>query len=253
MSNATGIPSAVSEPKRRSGLADFFIRLVKEKPLGTVGGIVILILILIATFADVLAPYPPSKVHMYDRLQGASAQYLLGTDQVGRDLLSRLIFGARLSLLVGLATTAISEVFSVLVGGTSGFFGGRYDITAQRIVDAWISFPSLLLLLTVMSVVGQGVPQVILVLGIGTGVGGSRVVRSAVIGIKENDYFLAAKAVGSRGPATLMRHVLPNVAHIITVSFSIRIGGIILSLAALSFLGFGLPADTPGLGRSAQP
>ena len=192
MSDATGIPSAEIAPKRRSRLADFFTRLVKEKPLGTISGITILILILVAIFADALAPYEFTEIHLKDMLQGSSAKYLLGTDHVGRDLLSRLIYGARLSLVVGLVATTVNIVVAVLIGGTSGFLGGKFDLAVQRFVDAWMCFPGLLLLLTIMSIVGRGLPQIILVMGIAGGIGSSRVVRGAVIGIKENDYFLAA-------------------------------------------------------------
>ena len=248
MSDAIGIPSAVSEPKRRSRLADFFVRLVREKPLGTISGIIILILIFVAIFADVLAPYGYSERHLADRLTGPSARYLLGTDQIGRDFLSRIIYGARISLLVGLAATTLNVVVSVLIGGTSGFLGGKLDLGVQRFVDAWIAFPGLLLLLTIMSIVGRGIPQIIVVLGISGGIGGSRVVRGAVIGIKENDYFLAAEAIGSPKWRTLIRHVLPNIAAPIIIIFSISIGGVILGLASLSFLGFGLPPGVPDWG-----
>ena len=241
MSDATGIPLPVIEPKRRSRLADFFIRLVKEKPLGTASGIIILIWILVAIFADVLTPYPPDEIHLADRLQGSSAQYLLGTDHIGRDFLSRLILGGRLSILIGLSITALSTVISTLIGGTSGFLGGKFDIIVQRVVDAWIVIPGLLILITIMSIVGRGIPQIIVVLGISGGIGGGRLIRSAVIGIKENDYFLAARAIGSPGTATLMRHVLPNIMPVVIIIFSITVGGVILSLASLSFLGFGLP------------
>ena len=156
MSDATGIPSAEIAPKRRSRLADFFIRLVKEKPLGTASGIIILILIFVAIFADVLAPYGYTEMHLIDRLQGSSARYPLGTDQLGRDFLSRLIHGARLSMLVGLAATALNVVVALLIGGISGFLGGKLDLVVQRFVDAWMAFPGLLLLLTVMSIVGRG-------------------------------------------------------------------------------------------------
>ena len=156
MSDATGIRSVEIAPKRRSWLAEFFIRLVREKPLGTAGGIIILILILVGIFADVLAPYPYDEQHLIDRLTGSSAEYLMGTDHLGRDLLSRIIYGARISLLVGLATTALSVVISTLIGGISGFLGGKFDLLVQRVVDAWMSFPGLLLLLTIMSIVGAG-------------------------------------------------------------------------------------------------
>ena len=248
MSDATGIPLPVIEPKRRSRLADFFIRLVKEKPLGTASGIIVLIWILIAIFADVLTPYPPDEMHLADRLQGSSAQYLLGTDHIGRDFLSRLILGGRLSILFGLSITALSTVISTLIGGTSGFLGGKFDIIVQRVVDAWIVFPGLILLLTIMSIVGRGIPQIILVLGISGGIGGGRLIRSAVIGIKENDYFLAARAIGSPTTATLMRHVLPNIMPVVIIIFSITVGGVILSLASLSFLGYGLPPGSPDWG-----
>ena len=248
MSDATGIPSAVIEPKRRSRLAEFFTRLVREKPLGTICGIIILILIFVAIFADVLAPYSYDKAYIIDRLQGSSARHLLGTDQLGRDLMSRLIFGARISLTVGLAASALNVVLAVLIGGTSGFFGGKFDLLVQRFVDAWMAFPGLLLLLTIMSIAGKGLLQIILVLGIAGGIGGSRVVSGAVIGIKENDYFLAARAIGSPTTATLVRHVLPNIMPVVIIIFSINVGGVIIAEASLSFLGFGLPPKIPSWG-----
>ena len=248
MSDATGIASPVSEPKRRAGLADFFIRLWREKPLGTAGGIIVLLLILVAIFADVLAPYPYDEIHMADRLTGSSARYLLGTDQLGRDFLSRIIFGARISIVVGLAATTLNVVVATLIGGISGFLGGKLDLAVQRFVDAWMAFPGLLLLLTIMSLVGRGLPQMIMVLGISGGIGGSRVVRSAVIGVKENDYFQAAESIGSSKRRTFIRHVLPNIMAPAIMIFSINIGGVIMSEASLSFLGFGLPVEFPSWG-----
>ena len=237
-----------SEPKRRGRFAGFLIRLLKEKPLGTICGMIILLLILVAIFADVLAPYLYSEQHLVDRLQDPSAHYLLGTDHLGRDVLSRLIYGARNSILVGLAATTLNVLFAVLIGGISGFFGGKVDLVVQRFVDAWMAFPGLLLLLTIMSIVGQGLLQIIVVLGIAGGISGSRVVRGAVIGVKENDYFLAAQAVGTPTTKILKRHVLPNIMAPIIIIFSINIGGVIMSLASLSFLGFGLPTTIPDWG-----
>ena len=248
MSDAIGKPSAESEPKRRSRLADFLMRLLKEKPLGTFCGMILLLLIFVAIFADVLAPYPYKEMHLIDRLQGPSSQYLLGTDQAGRDLLSRLIIGARISVLVGLAATVLNVVIAVLIGGTSGFLGGKLDLAVQRFVDAWMAFPGLLLLLTIMSIVGKGLPQIIVVLGVAGGIGGSRVIRSAVIAIKENDYFLAARAVGTPTSRILNRHVLPNIMAPVIIIFSINIGGVIMSLASLGFLGYGLPPSIPDWG-----
>ena len=229
-------------------MTDFFRRLVKEKPLSIIAGVVILLLILVAIFADVLAPFPHDEVNIVDRMQAPSDRYLLGTDQLGRDLLSRLIFGAQISLTVGLAATAVNVVVAVLIGGPSGFFGGRLDLAAQRFVDAWMAFPGLLLLLTIMSLVGRGVPQIIVVLGVTGGIGGSRVIRGAVIGVKENAYFQAAEAIGNTKWRTLIRHVLPNIAAPVIIIFTINVGGVIISEAALSFLGFGLPISVPSWG-----
>ena len=233
---------------QNNGCTRFLTRLVKEKPLGTASGVVVLILILVAVFADVIAPYPIGERHLPDRLQGSSAQYLLGTDHLGRDFLSRIIHGARISLTVGLAATTLNVLVAVLLGGTSGFLGGRLDLVVQRFVDAWMSFPGLLLLLTIISIVGQGLLQLIVVLGISGGIVGSRVLRSAVIGIKENDYFQSAVTIGASKWRILLRHVLPNIAAPIIVVFSINVGGVIISEAALSFLGFGLPIEIPSWG-----
>ena len=221
---------------------------MREQPLGTAGGIVILILVLVSIFADGLAPYRYQEIHLRDRLQGSSAQYLLGTDHAGRDFLSRLIHGARMSLTVGLAATALTVVVAVLIGGTTGFIGGRLDLVTQRFVDAWMAFPGLLLLLTIMSIAGRGMPQIIIVLGVSGGIPASRVVRGAVLAVKENAYFQAAQAIGSSRRRSLLRHVLPNIAAPIIIIFSINVGGVIMSEAALSFLGFGLPANIPSWG-----
>ena len=240
---------AKSAHKPRHWLVDLLVRMVRTKPLGTACGVVVLALILVAVFADVLAPYPYDEIRLMEILEPPSARHLLGTDNVGRDFLSRIIHGARVSLLVGLAATTISVAVAVLVGGVTGFLGGKLDLVVQRFVDAWIAFPGLLLLLTLMSVLGRGVLQIILVLGISGGIGsGSRVVRSAVIAIKENAYFEAGDAIGSTTWRMLTRHVLPNIAPPIIIVFSISIGGYILSAAALSFLGFGLPPDVPDWG-----
>ena len=248
MSDTIETPSPTREPKRRARLADFLIRLLKEQPLGTACGMIVLLLIFVAIFADALAPYPYKEMHLVDRLQGPSSQYLLGTDQAGRDLLSRLIFGARISVLVGLAATVLNVVVAVLIGGISGFIGGKLDLAAQRFVDAWMAFPGLLLLLTIMSIVGKGLFQIIVVLGVAGGISGSRVIRSAVIAIKENDYFLAAQAVGTPTSRILNHHVLPNIMAPVIIIFSINIGGVIMSLASLGFLGYGLPPTIPDWG-----
>ena len=236
------------ERKRRNALGDFFVRLVREKRLGAVGGVIFLTLVFLAIFADFLAPYGMDEMRILDRFAAPSARHLLGGDQVGRDILTRLIYGVRISMIVGLSGTSITVVIASIIGVPSGFFGGKYDIIVQRFVDAFLAFPGLLILLTVLSIVGPGILQIILVLGILTGIFSSRIVRSAVIGIKENDYFLAAEAIGSPTHKTIMRHIMPNIMAPIIIIFSITIGGIILDEASLSFLGFGLPPEVPSWG-----
>ena len=239
-----GAPAA----ERRRPAGSFFRRLLKEQPLGAVGGLIVLALVFITIFADQLAPYEFDRGRVQERMQGPSVEHLLGTDHVGRDFLSRLLIGARLSIAVGLTATVMTLIVALLIGGTTGFIGGRVDIYAQRFVDAWMSFPGLLLLLTIMSITGRGVLQIILVLGITGGIPASRVVRGAVIGIKENDYFQAAKALGASKSRIFFRHVLPNIAAPLIVIFSINVGAVIIAEASLSFLGFGLPANIPSWG-----
>jgi peptide/nickel transport system permease protein len=246
MSDVTN--EAVRGVRRRSGVIDFAVKMVKTKPLGTACAGVVLLFILSGVFAEVIAPYPQNELNVVNRLQGSSVAHLLGTDQVGRDLLSRLIYGARISLLVGLSATTINVFVAILVGGGSGFIGGKVDIAVQRVVDAWIAFPGLLLLLTIMSLAGKGLMQIIVVLGVAGGVEGSRLPRSAVLAIKENDYFQAARAMGASTRWTLLRHVVPNIMAPMIIVFSISVGGNILSAAALSFLGYGLPSGTPDWG-----
>ena len=143
----------------RGPVADFFVRLVREKPLGLVGAIIILLLLVCAIFADVLTPYEMDEMIVMDRLAPPSAKHLLGADGAGRDILTRLIHGARISLVVGLSATTVTIVVAAMIGVPSGYLGGRYDLVVQRFVDGWMAFPGLLVLLTVMSIVGRGTLQ----------------------------------------------------------------------------------------------
>lgn len=248
MSNVADISTGVKEKRRRGALADFFIRLVKEKPLGTIGAIIVLVLLLCGIFAPLIATHDVNNTVLRERLQEPSAEHLLGTDNLGRDVFSRIIYGARISVIIGLTASVVNVVLATIIGVISGFLGGKTDIVIQRFVDAFYAFPSLLLLITIMSIAGKGVPQIILILGLTFGIRGSRVTRSAVIAIKENIYFSAAEAIGSSTPRTLIRHVLPNIMAPIIIIFTTSIGAIILAEASLSFLGFGLPPGIPSWG-----
>ncbi|GAI87528.1 unnamed protein product, partial [marine sediment metagenome] len=178
----------VAQPKRRSWLVDIGIRLVKEKPLGAVAGVVTLLLLLIAIFADFIAPYGMNETRVADFLAPPSAAHLLGGDQLGRDLFSRIVYGARISVIVGLAASTIATILSLIIGIVSGYIGGKLDLIVQRLVDAIMCFPGLVLLIFIMSLTGPGLWNITMVLGVATGIRGSRIIRSAVLSVKENVY-----------------------------------------------------------------
>ena len=249
---AEGLQIEKAEEKRRGMFADLCIRLVKEKPLGLIGAIIVLGLFLVGIFANFLAPYGYNETNLSERLAPPSATHLLGTDNMGRDMLSRIIYGARISMIVGLAGAGLSAVVGFLVGGVSGYFGGKFDLIFQRFVDAIMCFPSLILYLAIMAIIGQGLVPVILVLGITTGFMASRTIRSAVIGVKENLYIQAAEATGTKTSSILLRHILPNIMPVIIVGFTLTVGSMILSEAMLSFLGYGIPPPTPTWGSMLQ-
>jgi peptide/nickel transport system permease protein len=237
-----------AERKQRGPIVDLLVRLTREKPLGLAGAIVVLILLLTGIFANVLAPYGYNDIVLSLRLSPPGETFLLGGDNMGRDLLSRIIYGARISMIVGLAGAALHVIVGTLVGAVSGFYGGKYDTVVQRFVDALQCFPSLILYLTVMAVIGQGLVPVILVLGISSGFYGSRTIRSAVIGIKQNVYVEAATAIGASVRRTLWKHILPNIMPVLIIEFTLAVGRMILSEAMLSFLGFGIPPPIPSWG-----
>ena len=238
----------VAERKRHSAPINFLIRLVKEKPLGTVGAIITLLLLLVGIFADFLAPYGMNEPFLVDALAAPSARYWLGTDNIGRDILSRVIYGARISVIIGLAASTMATIISVIIGMLSGYIGGKFDLIVQRLVDAWMCFPNLVLLMVLISMIGAGIWQVIAVIGISWGIGGSRIIRGATMGIKENVYVEAAKAIGCPTSRILTRHILPNIMAPTIILFSTRVPSSILAEAALSFLGFGIPPPFPSWG-----
>ncbi len=238
----------VAERKRHSWLVSFLIRLVKEKPLGTVGGVITLLLLFTGIFADFIAPYGMNETWVGDFLEPPSTQFWLGTDSVGRDILSRIIFGARLSVIVGLAGPLLATIVSLIIGVVSGYSGGKLDLIVQRLVDSWMALPSLIVLIVLMILLGPSVQSVIIAVGVTWGIGGSRLIRSAVIGVKENVYVAAAEAIGCSTPRILIRHILPNIMAPTIILFTTRVPGIIITEATLSFLGFGIPPPFPSWG-----
>jgi peptide/nickel transport system permease protein len=253
MTTNTGTAPAAKrvEKKRHGVIYDVLSRMIREKPLATFGLAVIVVLLIIGIFASFLAPYGMNEIHLLDRLQAPSSHYLLGTDELGRDILSRLIYGARISMIIGLSATALSTVLSVFIGGISAYIGGRLDLIVQRFIDVWMAIPSFLILMTIMSMVNNksgSVWPIIVVLGVTTGIGGSRFMRSAVISIKSNMYVSATEAIGCGPVRTMLRHIVPNIMAPIIVSFTIGVGGAIMAEASLSYLGLGVPPNVPSWG-----
>jgi peptide/nickel transport system permease protein len=240
---------AIPIRKRPNFFADLISRLFKTKPMGAAGFVIVMVLFFVGIFANVLAPYGWNEIMLQYRLSPPIPGVLwLGADNVGRDLLSRIIFGARISMTVALGAQAINLVVKLVLAVPSGYFGGKYDLVLQRFIDAWLCFPGLALYLTVMAVLGPGMWQVIVVLGVSGGIGATRVIRAAVMRIKEEQYFEAARAIGVPNHIILWRHVLPNIMSVIVISLAAGMGGVITAEASLSFLGLGIPPPYPSWG-----
>ncbi len=223
-------------------------QLVRRKPLGALGGVLLVVMLALAFFAEWLAPYGYDEANMFARLKPSSPSHWLGTDNLGRDLFSRVIHGARVSMAVGFGAVALGLAGATLVGLLSGYFGGRVDIVVQRVVDAFMCFPLLLVALTIMALIGPGLGNVILALGLVMAVRDSRVVRSAVLSVKSHLYVEAARALGASHGAMIRRHITPNIFAPIMILATVNVGAVILIEAALSFLGFGVPPPRPSWG-----
>ena len=232
----------------KSGLLHFIGRLFREKPLGAAGAIVFVLFLFCGIFADVLAPYGMNQIAPLKRLRPPSLEFPFGTDNLGRDMLSRCLYGAQLSVIIGFCAAGLATILSTFIGIVSGYLGGRFDLILQRFVDAWMSFPTLIVLIVVVSVVGPGMVQIIATLGLLYGIGGSRIVRSAVVSVRENMYVHAAQSTGASTFRVLWRHILPNVMAPVIVLFTTNVGAVILAESGLAFLGLGVPPPAPTWG-----
>ena len=248
MSAVTQVLAGAVAPVRRGPVMQFLTRLFREKPVGAAAGVIFLLFLLVGIFAPFLAPYGFNEISPVNRLKPPSFTYPFGTDNLGRDMLSRCIYGAQLSVIIGLSAAALATVISVVLGILTGYLGGRFDLVTQRFVDAWMSFPDLIILIVVVSVIGPGMPQIIGILGLLLGIAGSRIIRSAVVSVRENMYVHAAQSIGAKTSRILWRHILPNIMPPIIVLFTTRVGTVILAESGLSFLGLGVPPPAPTWG-----
>lgn len=223
-------------------------RFVRRKPLGAAGAVLLIGLILAAVFAPWLAPYDPLDVDPGRALQPPNLAHLAGTDNLGRDVLSRLIYGARISLYVGVVAVLVASVVGSAVGIISGFLGGTFDLVTQRVIDSLQAFPLLILAMTLVALLGARTENVILALAIVLIPGTARVMRGATLSVRENLFVEAARSVGATNIRILVRHILPNVSAPIIIIVSVELGTAILVEASLSFLGLGPPPPTPTWG-----
>jgi peptide/nickel transport system permease protein len=203
---------------------------------------------LVAVLADVIAPYGYAEMHPEDMLQAPSWKYLLGTDQMGRDVLSRVIYGSRVSIYVGVVSTVFGALLGILLGIVAAYYGGIVDNAIMRLVDVWVAFPNFLLALVISVLLGPSVTNVVIALAIVRVPTQARVVRGTALSIKENDYVQAARAVGAQDRRLLLRHVLPNCMAPVIVLGTLEVATAIIVEAALSFLGLGTQPPTPSWG-----
>ena len=216
--------------------------------LAMLGVVFVLFFVLVALFAPVLAPYGPSKVNLDVVGKPPSGQHLLGTDAVGRDVLSRLIYGARVSMSVGIIAVSIYITIGFTLGAIAGYIGGRLDMLIMRFTDIMMCFPSFVLIIIMVGIVGPNIRNVMIIIGIFGWPGIARLVRGQVLSLREQDYILAARTIGVRDERMLLVHILPNVIGPVTVAATLGIAGAILTEAGLSFLGLGVRPPTPSWG-----
>ena len=233
---------------RRASVWRGLLRFMRRKPLGAISAVIILIMIACAAFAPWIAPHDPLAYTPGRQLQPPGSEFALGSDEVGRDVLSRIVYGARVSLQVGIIAVAIGTTLGALLGITSGYFGGKTDLIIQRLVDAMLAFPGLVLALAVVAALGPAIRNVMIAIGILVAPGTSRIVRSAVLTVKEVPFIEAAHSIGAQTSRILLRHVLPNVAAPIIVLATTQLGAAIITEASLSFLGLGTPPPNPSWG-----
>ncbi|MGD9932737.1 MAG: ABC transporter permease [Dehalococcoidia bacterium] len=232
------------------------ITFVRRSPAGTLGLVIVSLLLGIAAFAPVVAPYPYGATDVPNRLAGPSLDHLFGTDALGRDVFSRVVYGARVSMFVGVGAMIISISVGTFVGLASGYYRGLLDLVVQRLVDVWIAFPGLVIAITMVVVLSAGLVTVAVVLGLIMVSSTIRVVRGAVFTTREEQYVLAARSVGASDARIMVQHILPNILPTVIVLATLQMGAAILAETSLSFLGFGVPPPHPSWGamlnRSAR-
>jgi peptide/nickel transport system permease protein len=245
------LPRVAPRARHRAFLADLAVRLFRQKPLGAAGFVLIVLLLAlaaVATFAPRLIPYGYNDQNVSIRLQGPSRAHPAGTDKFGRDVFSRVLHGARVSVAVGFGATAIGVTFATLLGVLSGYIGGWFDTALQRLVDVVMSVPTLVLLLILVTYARPGLVTVIWALGVSIAFRASRIIRGSVIALRGAPFIEATRVCGSGPLRVMLVHIVPNLFPLMIVIITVDIGAAILAEAALSFLGLGIPPPLPSWG-----
>jgi peptide/nickel transport system permease protein len=245
--DAPALPIGGRAWRRRSGALDFARTLLRTAP-GKIGCTIILLLILVALFAPLIAPYSPTKIDVPNRLTGPSARHLFGADDIGRDVFSRVIYGSRISLRVGLVSVTIALLFGVTLGMIAGYYGGAVDTIIMRFIDILLAFPGFLLALAIVAMLGPSLTNAMIAVGIGETSGFARLVRGSVLSVKEKDYVTASRVVGASNARIMRTAVLPNVLAPIVILATLLFPVAILAAAGLSFLGLGAQPPSPEWG-----
>jgi len=247
MAEGIGISSVNEAPPRVNELRRFF-RVFLGRGLVVFGMVVTLMFLIVAIFAPQIAPYDPLERNLDEALQQPNAQHLLGTDAIGRDTLSRLIHGTRISLIVGLLVVSIAGGLGVILGAIAGYFGGIVGAVIMRLMDTLMTIPMMILALAISALLGGGLKNVVIALGFGLIPGYARMMTAQVLVAKETDYVMAEHAMGASNLRILLRHIVPNCFSPILVMITMMMGTAILAEAGLSFIGIGITPPTPAWG-----
>ena len=243
--NTENLSSQIGE---KDGIKEKLWRMCRQNKLAAVSAIVILLIILLAVFAPVIAPYGESDTSLTERLAGPSSEHIPGTDYLGRDVFTRLLYGARVSLVIGVMPSIIALVVGVTLGLLAGYLGGWVDYVIMRVADVMLSIPSLLLAMVVMYIMGTSVVTLFIALSLTSWASVARVVRSQTLSLKETDYVEAARSIGVKRWTIMFRHIMPNCIPSLIVLFTLNIPSAILSESSLSFLGIGVQPPSASWG-----
>lgn len=238
---------SITEYKRRGQGAEVWRRFKMSKT-AVIGLIMLLSLIFLAVFADVITPYDATKSDAINRMQPPSLKHIFGTDELGRDIFTRIAHGTRISLTVGLVSVTISAIGGIFLGAIAGYYGGRADTIIMRFIDVWMAIPSLLLNITIVAVLGVGLENVMIAIGISNIPGYCRTIRASILSIKNSEFIEASKACGASDLHIIMKHIIPNSIAPLIVQATLRMGASILVCASMSFMGLGVVPPTPEWG-----